>query len=244
MLRTRAARTIQRTRLWSIVLCLLLTATGCLQSMQTEPDATESEGPVSVSPELAVAGMTEAELTELYNQAGCDGGAASCGNSGECCDRHDECIDRECPPGFGDVRNCTQADVDAGRCPQACQACHGTVMGCIAGCTFGFGDCGPSDCCDDPADPNDEDTCGDEQACYDRTQDPPELITDPCECDDRGIDLSPSPPRPEGHCCEDSGWGCCLGLGEVCGQGPGPGGGTCCDGLSCLIGVCAPSPES
>jgi hypothetical protein len=182
------------------------------------------------------------ETVAVANQAGCDVVGGSCGARGQCCDVHDECIDRECPPDMGDVRACDQEARDSGACPPGCAACHDAVTACFIACTLNpdGGVCGPSTCCNGtPADTSD-DTCGEEQACYDRSKDPPELITDPCECEQREIDLSASPPRPIGHCCTDTGWGCCRAEGETV---PGPGGGGCCEGLVADDGVCVPAPD-
>ena len=175
----------------------------------------------------------------IANQAGCDVIGGSCGDRGQCCDIHDDCIDRECGNGFGGVGSCTQAAIDRGDCTAACRACHNAVTTCIFACgIFGGAGCGPSVCCAGTADPAD-DTCGDEQACYDRTKVPPELITDPCECARRMIDLSKSPPRPEAVCCEDNGWGCCAAEGDA----PGPGGARCCAPLVAgADGKCVPPP--
>ena len=175
----------------------------------------------------------------LANQAGCDGIGNSCTAQGACCDTHDDCIDRNCPNGMGSVLTCTPLARLLGRCPPACFACHTAVVGCVSACNSNpnAAGCGPSDCCGDPTDPND-DTCGQEQACIDRTGDTPEVVADPCECEERGIDLSKSPPRPAGHCCETTGWGCCQGEGA---RVPGPGGGGCCAGLVAKNGVCVAS---
>jgi hypothetical protein len=181
------------------------------------------------------------ETEAIANQAGCDVIGGSCGARGQCCDVHDDCIDRHCGSGFGAVGSCTALQVAQGLCTAECRACHTAVTGCILRCDLvGGAGCGPSACCGDPADPAD-DTCGEEQACYDRTKMPPELITDPCECEARGIDLGKSPPRPEEHCCDDTGWGCCAAEGAK----PGAGGGGCCAPLVVgPDGTCKPPPPT
>lgn len=222
----------------SLLLCAALSAALALAACLELDDP--ARPPTIAGEPGALAAGEHAVMEETYNQAGCDVIGGSCGARGRCCDVHDDCIDQHCPFGFGDVRSCTAEAVERGDCPQACLACHRAVTGCILRCeTFGGRDCGPSACCGDPADP-DDDTCGEEQACYDRTRRPPELITDPCECGRRGIDLTPAPRRPEGHCCEDTGWGCCAGEGER----PGPGGGACCEGLRLGADGCEPIPPT
>lgn len=222
-------------RLFAAVLLSLMSA--CL--VTAEDPLERGDDPAEVAArDQAIDLEADLELLadELENQAGCDGiQGQSCTPRGACCDVHDDCIDTHCGPGYGDIFSCTADDVAAGRCTAACRACHAAVRGCFWTCT-GFNlpaTCQPSACCGPP------NVCGQEQACYDRSVDPPVLITDPCECEARGIDLSPSPPRPEGHCCAATGWGCCAGVGEA----PGSGGGQCCAGLIPRCGGCIPDDE-
>jgi hypothetical protein len=144
----------------------------------------------------------------VANTAGCDQlHGLDCSAKGVCCDVHDECINANCSGqgGCGNVLLALQAGYTDQPCDAPCLECHGAVVACFLGA-----EPGPSHCCG-------AGDCGRSQECMIDGV----VITDPCQCEDAGID-SVSPcvrvcRGPDDPCIPDGEFSlracnCCSGL--------------------------------
>ncbi|HNO79405.1 MAG TPA: hypothetical protein PKN33_15245 [Phycisphaerae bacterium] len=133
-------------------------STGKFESTDGDPRAAKYTGPNGVA-----------------NTAGCDQlHGLDCSAKGICCDVHDECINANCSGqgGCGNVLLALQAGYTDQPCDAPCLECHGAVVACFLGA-----EPGPSHCCD-------AGDCGRAQECMIDGV----VITDPCKCEDAGID--------------------------------------------------------